>query len=107
MADDGGVMYSVYVLVSLKNTKRYIGCTGKSVEERLSEHNAGGNRWTRQNKPFKIFYIERYNLKESALKREKFLKSGQGRKYLDRLFPGSSMVEHATVKIAAFPSNWD
>lgn len=36
-------MFTVYVLISLKNNKRYVGYTGKDVLKRLSEHNAGSN----------------------------------------------------------------
>ncbi len=78
-------MSFVYVLKSLKNNKRYIGCTSKKPEIRLTEHNLGSNKWTRANKPFELIYIEIYNNKTEALKREKLLKSGQGRKFLDKL----------------------
>ena len=76
-------MYTVYVLKSLKNNKRYVGYTSKSAEERLKEHNSGCNKWTRENGPFKIFRIETFSDKAEARKREIFLKSGQGRKFLD------------------------
>jgi len=76
-------MYSVYVLRSLKNTKRYIGFTSKDPKIRLSEHNYGCNKWTRANKPFKLLYKEFFVSKKEAQNREKFLKSGQGRKWLD------------------------
>ncbi|MFA6324727.1 MAG: GIY-YIG nuclease family protein [Candidatus Paceibacterota bacterium] len=76
-------MFCVYVLKSLRNNKRYIGYTGKSVEERLREHNSGTNIFTRQNKPFVLIYKEEYSIKSEAIKREKFLKSGIGRKFLD------------------------
>ncbi len=76
-------MFSVYVLRSLKNKKRYIGYTSKDSLERLCEHNAGSNKWTRQNRPFKIIHTEEFADKKSVIQREKFLKSGQGRKWLD------------------------
>ena len=76
-------MFYVYVLKSLKNGKRYVGYTSKGVFVRLKEHNRNCNKWTRQNGPFKLMYFERYNNKTEAIKREHFLKSGQGRKFLD------------------------
>ena len=79
-------MFSIYVLKSLRNRKRYIGYTSKSVQERLVEHNSGTNTFTRQNKPFVLIYSEEYQTKTEAMKREKFLKSGQGRKFLDNMF---------------------
>jgi len=76
-------MFRIYVLKSLKNGKRYVGYTGKTAEKRLAEHNSGVNIFTRQNKPFVLIYTEEYQTKIEAMKREKFLKSGQGRKFLD------------------------
>ena len=78
-------MFIVYVLKSLRNQKRYVGYTGKDVEARLKEHNTGSNKYTRQNGPFEILYVEEYDNKATAIRRERFLKSGQGRKFLDKL----------------------
>ncbi|MFH1597967.1 MAG: GIY-YIG nuclease family protein [Patescibacteria group bacterium] len=76
-------MYNVYVLRSTKNKKRYVGYTKKSPKIRLYEHNNGSNKWTRQNGPFWLMYYEKFKTKEEAAKRERFLKSGVGRKWLD------------------------
>lgn len=73
-------MYFVYILQSLKNNKTYIGFTSRSVGKRLLEHNLGANIWSRQNRPFKLKYYESFLCKADALSREKFLKSGVGRK---------------------------
>ncbi|MFH1551500.1 MAG: GIY-YIG nuclease family protein [bacterium] len=80
-------MFHVYVLKSLKNNKMYVGCTSKKPEIRLVEHNSGSNKWTRANNPFVLIYKESYGDKTIALKRESFLKSGQGRKFLDLIIP--------------------
>ena len=78
-------MCFVYVLRSKRNNKRYIGSTGKDVQHRLVEHNSGSNQWTRQNGPFRLVYVDYcLDLKE-ARKKERFLKSGQGRQCLDEL----------------------
>ena len=74
--------YSVYVLKSLKNAKRYIGLTSKDPKVRLVEHNNGLNKFTSANRPWILVYFEKDYCKECAQKREKFLKSGQGRKIL-------------------------
>ncbi|OGI68250.1 hypothetical protein A2738_02180 [Candidatus Nomurabacteria bacterium RIFCSPHIGHO2_01_FULL_42_15] len=81
-------MFSIYILKSLKKGKRYIGYTGKTAEKRLIEHNSNSNVFTRQNKPFVLIYTEEYQTKAEAIKREKFLKSGQGRKFLDGKISG-------------------
>ncbi len=72
-------MHYVYVLRSIKNNKRYLGYTSKSVLTRLAEHNSGTNRWTRQNGPFELVYLDEFASIEEARDVEKFLKSGQGR----------------------------
>jgi predicted GIY-YIG superfamily endonuclease len=81
------VAYYVYVLQSLKNGKRYTGSTSKAPLARLKEHNSGANRWTRQNRPFKLVYQEEYQSAVEARRRERFLKSGAGRRIRDEL-PG-------------------
>ncbi|OGN08748.1 MAG: hypothetical protein A3J46_03245 [Candidatus Yanofskybacteria bacterium RIFCSPHIGHO2_02_FULL_41_11] len=79
-------MFYTYVLKSTKNSKRYIGQTSKDVFDRLHEHNIGSNRWTRTNGPFIMVHFEEYASRREAIIREHFLKSGQGRKWLDEQF---------------------
>jgi len=78
-------MFYTYVLRSIKSGKRYVGQTSKDVLDRLQEHNVGSNKWTRANGPFVVLYSEGYNTRKEAIKREHFLKSGQGRKWLDTI----------------------
>ena len=80
-------MYSVYVLRSLKNKKRYTGFTSKDPLIRLQEHNSGANAFTRANKPFVLIYFEFFEEEYRARRREKFLKSGSGRNFLDKFIP--------------------
>jgi len=62
------MVFTVYVLMSSKNRKRYVGYTTKSPEERLKEHNCGSNKWTRVNGPFKLVYKEEFNNKTECIK---------------------------------------
>ncbi len=78
-------MHYVYVLKSERNDKRYVGYTGKTPEVRLIEHNRGSSSYTSRNIPFKLLYSESFENKTEALQKEKFLKSGQGRKFLDTI----------------------
>jgi len=80
-------MASVYVLKSLRNGKRYVGLTAEGVAKRLYEHNTGKNRWTRSNGPFQLVRVERYEDLVLARRRERFLKSGDGRAFLDIVIP--------------------
>lgn len=81
-------MFTVYVLRSVANNKRYVGYTSKSANDRLNDHLTGSNLWTRRNGPFTIIHIETYDNKTETIRREHFLKSGQGRKWLDENIPG-------------------
>ena len=81
-------MYTVYVLKSVTNGKRYVGYTSKSANDRLFDHLSGSNPWTKRNGPFRIIHTEPYEDKIGAIRREHFLKSGQGRKWLDENIPG-------------------
>ena len=78
-------MYYVYFLRGLKNSKIYIGCSEKDPKERLIEHNAGTNDWSRHNGPFELAYFESYHCKSDALHHEIFYKSGFGRKVRDAI----------------------
>ncbi len=73
-------MYYTYFLESIKNGKIYVGYTEKNPQERLDEHNLGCNDWTKNNGPFILKYFEKYHCKADALSREKFYKSGFGKK---------------------------
>ena len=78
-------MYCVYVLRSLRNSKKYVGYTSKNPQERMAEHNSGTNQFTKGNRPYELIYYEFYEDKTFAEKRERFFKSGNGRKVLDRI----------------------
>ena len=73
------MIYYLYILKSLKDSKLYVGTT-KNVEERLKQHNEGITPSTRYRKPFILLYTESYNTKQEALKRERYLKSLKGSK---------------------------
>ena len=75
-------MNYVYVLKSLKDNKRYIGLTN-NLENRLIEHNNGRVTATKNRIPFELLYFEEYDSREIAAQREKFLKTGKGREFLD------------------------
>ena len=75
-------MYYVYVLKSIKNNTRYIGST-HDVANRLKEHNNGKCRYTSGRMPWSLVYREAYATRAEAMRREKFLKLGQGRQWLD------------------------
>ena len=77
-------MYSVYVLRSLKTNRRYVGLTN-SLNRRIEEHNSGKNRSTKGFSPWSLMYCEKFENRIEARNREKHLKSGVGRAYLDKI----------------------
>ena len=78
-------MFYVYVLKSSKNGKRYVGYTSKSPLRRVKEHNNGSNKYTKGNRPYELVYEESFDSEMGAKIREKFFKTGNGRKVLDRI----------------------
>ena len=73
----------VYVIRSFKENYTYTGITN-NVDRRLIEHNRGYNKSTKFYLPFKLLLKEEYPDKKSARVREKFLKSGKGREFLNK-----------------------
>jgi putative endonuclease len=76
-------MYYVYILYSLNANKSYVGSTD-NPERRLSEHNSGRSYFTDRYKPWVLIYLEEYRDKISALRREKYLKSRSGRRWIKK-----------------------
>ena len=74
-------MYYVYLLKSDKDGNWYTGYTN-NLQKRILEHNNGFNFATRDRRPFKLIYCEASLNEKDAKAREKYLKSGMGKKYL-------------------------
>ncbi len=73
----------VYVLCGADG-RRYTGIT-KRLQRRIREHNAGRTGADAGRGPFTLLYKEKHPDYETARLREKFLKSGEGREWLDWL----------------------
>jgi len=77
-------MYYVYLLENQNDKSWYIGMT-TDLRRRLKEHQSGkGGRTTKLKKNWRLIYFEGYLNQKDATGREKFLKSGSGRKYLKK-----------------------
>ena len=74
-------MYYVYVLQSLKDNLFYTGFT-TDLPRRIAEHNNRQQASTLSRAPFKLIYYEWCLNKKDAISREKYLKSGMGKKYI-------------------------
>ena len=63
----------------------YVG-SSQDPEERLeNKHNKGKVSYTKGRMPWELVIKEEYQTRSEAVRREKFLKSGQGREYLKRV----------------------
>lgn len=76
-------MFYVYVLESEKNEELYIGRT-RSLNKRLEEHNRGLNSSTKRYLPWRLIYHEGCLNEKDSKRREKYLKTTQGRRLLKR-----------------------
>lgn len=77
-------MYYVYLLQCEEGGSWYVGYTS-NLKRRLHDHGQGyGSRTTSLKKRWRLIYYEAYLNKLDAIGREKFLKSGSGRKYLKK-----------------------
>ncbi len=75
-------MYYTYVLYSEKYNKIYIGQTN-NLEIRFLYHNKLAHKgYTVKFRPWTIAFYEVFDTRKEAIKRENFLKSGQGREYV-------------------------
>ena len=85
-------MWTIYVLKSEKANKRYVGIT-QDLERRLAEHNSGKSKFTSAYIPWAVCYTEFANTTDEARKREKYLKSAAGRKYINKKLSAGSLPD--------------
>jgi len=69
--------FVVYILYSKKSNRNYTGSTNNLIQ-RFRSHNFFGKDSTRLYRPWQVIYVEFFETKEAALKKEKYFKSGRG-----------------------------
>lgn len=74
-------MYYTYVIQSEKDKRFYTGFT-RDLRNRLKEHNSGKVASTKNRGPFALIYYEACLNEQDAIARERYLKSGMGKRYL-------------------------
>ena len=74
-------MYYTYVLKSLKDNDLYIGYS-EYLKNRIKEHCDGVVTATVDRRPLQLIYYEACLSKKKALDREKYFKTGFGRRFL-------------------------
>lgn len=75
------MMYYVYVIQSKKDGKWYTGSTN-DLRRRFNEHILGKVSSTKNRGPFLLIYYEACLNEQDAKYRERYLKSGMGKRYL-------------------------
>ena len=73
--------FFVYVLISQKNKRIYIGQTA-DLEKRILAHNKGFCFSTKPYRPWAIGHSEVLGSRSKAVIRERYLKSAAGRRFL-------------------------
>lgn len=74
-------MYYAYVLQSLIDKNFYTGYTN-DLKSRIEQHNKGLTLSTKFRRPFRLIYYEACLNEKDAKQREKYLKSGMGKRFL-------------------------
>jgi putative endonuclease len=74
--------YYVYVLISERDGKFYIGYTD-DLKKRLNDHNKEKVPSTKNRTPLKLVYYEACLNQQDATKREKYFKTTWGKRYIN------------------------
>jgi putative endonuclease len=81
------VWFYTYVLKSEKDNEFYTGATA-DLRRRLIQHNKGFVSSTTSRRPLKLIYFEACLDKKDAFRREIYLKSGMGKRYIKNRLKG-------------------
>ena len=73
--------FYAYILISSKSGNYYLGHC-ENLSKRLSQHNSGKVKSTKNRRPWILHYNEEFQIKSEAYKSEQFFKSFAGRKWL-------------------------
>ncbi|MBI2034453.1 MAG: GIY-YIG nuclease family protein [Candidatus Levybacteria bacterium] len=73
--------YYVYLIQGLKSAKWYTGYTN-DLRNRFDQHQSNKSKYTKGRGPFRLIYYEACLNEFDAKARERYLKSGMGRRYL-------------------------
>ena len=80
-------MFSVYVLRSTTTGRFYTGATS-DLTARLAQHNSDQSFSTKHRGPWELVHREDFETLAEAVRRERSLKSGQGREEVKRILTG-------------------
>jgi putative endonuclease len=76
--------YTVYILYSVSLDRYYVG-QSKNHKERLEGHQYGRNKSTKAGVTWEIVHLEYFEDRPSAVRKERYIKNMDSRRYLERL----------------------
>ena len=79
-------MFVTYVLYSAKYDSIYIGYTSDLINRFHSHNELSKKGYTARFRPWIVTYVEFFELKSCAMKREKELKTSRGRNFIREQF---------------------
>ena len=78
------MLYHLYIIQSLIDDSFYVG-TAQDLEDRISRHNQGRSKYTKNKRPWDIVYSEEHPDRSSAMKREYAIKRRKSKDYIAKL----------------------
>ena len=78
---DSETMFYIYILMN-NNNRLYTGFT-YDLRKRFKEHNDKKSMYTKYRGPYKLIYYEACLDENDARQREKYLKSGTGKRFIN------------------------
>lgn len=83
-------MFYVYVLQSERTGRHYIASTS-DLARRLAEQNSDLAAATKHRGPWQLVHQEYFPTRGEAMSRERYLKTGQGRREIEALLKGRAV----------------
>jgi len=90
------IMYYAYIL-KLSNGNLYTG-SSSNIKQRLLEHTSEKVKSTAHKRPVKLLHFEVYTLKSDAQRRERFLKTTEGKRLLRQQIRDILIKEKLIIK---------
>lgn len=76
-----------YIYVLRNKTNFYTGCTS-DLSKRMKEHLSGKSNYTKKGNDHTLVYYEACLNKDDAYRRERYLKTGMGKRYIKNRIAG-------------------
>ena len=82
--------FFVYILKSINYERFYVGST-QDLTQRLERHNQGRSKATKPYRPWQIVYVETYQTRSEAVRRERQIKNRKSSEFINQLVQSQSV----------------